>query len=116
MRSPFLPKRPDFLLECPGIARLLVQLPVCLGNRGGRHEAGRIKVGERLFLFSLLDPLTDPGSIHSGIDDEASDMDILGAEFPRDALGDGASLSPSRHLAQIVKPSAANFFAMAAPI
>ena len=45
---------------------------------------------QRLFPFSLLDPLSHPGSVHSGIDDEMSDMDILGSEFSRHALGDGA--------------------------
>ena len=40
-----------------------------------------------LFPFSLLDPLAHPGGVHSGIDDEMSDVDILGLEFPRDTLG-----------------------------
>src|SRR5712692_11240388 len=90
MGSPFLPKRTDLVLEGPRIARLLVQLPIRLGDRGRRHESGGIKVLERIFPLSLLDPLAHPSGIHSGIDDEMRDVDILWPEFPRHTLGHGA--------------------------
>lgn len=78
------------MLEGPRVTRLLIQLPIRLGDRGRRHESSGIKVLERLFPFFLPDPLAHPGGIHSGIDDEMSDVDILRSEFPRNTLGHGA--------------------------
>src|SRR5712692_11666111 len=90
MGSPLLRKRTDLVLECPSIARLLVHLPIRLGDRGGFHEPAGIKVLERIFPLFLPDPLAHPCGIHSGIDDEMCDVDILWSEFPRDTLGNCA--------------------------
>ena len=70
------------MFESPGIARLLVQLPIGLGDRCRPHQSIGIKIIERFLAFALADAFADPSGIDAGIDDEMGDMDVLGAEFP----------------------------------
>src|SRR5271166_4696415 len=46
MASPFLRKGPDLAFERPGVARLLVDLPIGFGDRSRPHQPARIEVGE----------------------------------------------------------------------
>src|SRR5260370_41320569 len=87
MFSPLFPKRTDLLLESPGVARLLVELPIRFRHRGGPHEPARIEVFQSLFPHSLPDPIPHPCGIHSSIDNEMRDMNVLGAHVSRRALG-----------------------------
>src|SRR5208282_5463755 len=86
MASPFLSEGTDLLLECPRVARLLVKLPIRLGHRCRPHESFEVKVLHRCVALSFPDSITDPGSIHSGIDYEMRDVDSLRPQFSRGAL------------------------------
>src|ERR1700722_7926930 len=90
MASPFLRKGPDLALERPGVARLLINLPIGLGNRFRLHQPSRIEIGEGRLPLSLLNPLAHPGGVDAGIDDQMGDMDALRAELARRTLRDGA--------------------------
>src|SRR5205823_9166636 len=57
MASPFLREGPDLALERPGIARLLVNLPIGFGDRGGAHQPAGVEIGERRVALALLDGL-----------------------------------------------------------
>src|SRR5271170_878113 len=86
MASPFFSERTDLLLERPRVAWLLVKLPIRLGNGGGPHEARGVEVLHRLFAFALPDSVAHPCCIHSRIDYQMRDVDILRPEFARGAL------------------------------
>jgi hypothetical protein len=84
--SPLLAERAYFQLESPGVARLLVQLPIGLGDHCRPHRSIGIKIIERFLAFTLADAFADPLGIDAGINDEMGDMDVLGTEFPSGRL------------------------------
>src|SRR6266851_5574414 len=86
MFSPLFTKRTDLQLESPGVARLLVELPIRFRNRSGPHEPARIEVLQTLFPHSLPDPIPHPCGIHSSIDDEMRDMNVVRTELSGGAL------------------------------
>src|SRR5208337_4074755 len=90
MTSPFLSEWTDFLLERPGIRRLLVKLPICFGDRRRIHETAGIKIVERVFSLAFPDPVAHPCGIHAGVDNQMSDVDIPWSQLARRALGNGA--------------------------
>src|SRR5215831_8264759 len=90
MASPFLGKGPDLAFDRPGVARLLVDLPIGLGDRGRPHQPPWIEIGEGRFPLPFLDPLAHPRCVDAGIDDQMRDMDALWAELARRALRYGA--------------------------
>src|ERR1700688_4247741 len=70
--SPGFAERPHVEFMRPGIARLLVQLPVRLADRGRVHQ--------RPFVAGCAagtHPLTHPGGIHPGVDHQVGDVDAL---------------------------------------
>src|SRR6266446_10309775 len=81
MASPFLCKGSDLALERPGVARLLINLPIGLGDRFRPHQPPRIEIGEGRLALALLDPLAHPGGVDAGIDDQMGDVDALRAEL-----------------------------------
>src|SRR5262245_21552129 len=84
--SPFLAKWTYFLFEHPGVARLLIELPIGLGDRCRRHQAVRIEVVECGLAFALPDALAHPRGVHAGIDNEMGDVDILGPKLAGSGL------------------------------
>src|SRR6185369_17278951 len=82
---PRLAERTNFQLERPGAARLLVELPIGLGDRRWRHQ--EIGIIERIRPQRLDSPLAHPLGVHAGVDDEMSDMDVLRSELTRRRLG-----------------------------
>src|SRR6202046_1475166 len=86
MASPFFRERPDFALERPSVARLLINLPIGLGDGGRTHQPTGIEVGERRFPLPRLDAFAYPRGIDAGVDDQMSDMDALRTELARRAL------------------------------
>jgi hypothetical protein len=86
MASPFLRKGPDLAFERPGVARLLINLPVGLGDRFRPHQPARIEVGKGRLALPLLDPLAHPRGIDPGVNDQMGDVDILWTEFARRTL------------------------------
>src|ERR1700726_4327765 len=91
MASPFFRKGPDLALERPGVARLLVDLPISLGDRGRPHQPARIEIGECGLPLTLLDPLARPRGVATSVDDQMGDVDVLRTELAR---------RPLRHRAQ----------------
>jgi hypothetical protein len=87
--SPFFRKGPDLALERPGVARLLKDLPIGLGNRRRPHRPAGVEVGECRFSFPLPDPLAHPGGIDAGVDHQVGDMDAPRPELARGTLGYG---------------------------
>src|SRR5580692_1189318 len=87
---PFLSERPDFLLEGPGVARLLIELPIGLRHRGRPHQAIGIEIFDRLGALPVSDELAHPFGVDTGIDHEMGDMDVFGTEFARHRLRDRA--------------------------
>src|SRR5258707_1407035 len=83
---PLLAERPDFMLEGPGVARLLIELPIGFRDRGRAHQAIGIEILDRLRALPANDELAHPFGIDAGIDHEMSDMDILGAKLASDRL------------------------------
>ena len=81
--SPFFAERADFALERPGVARLLIDLPIGLGDRRRPHQPAGIEIGERRLALPLLDPLAHPCGIDAGVDDQMGDMDALRTELAR---------------------------------
>src|SRR4030088_3028620 len=86
LSSPLLAEWVALMLESPGIARLLIELPVGFGDRGRAHQAIRIQILERLRSLAVHDQLPYPFGIDAGVDDEMGNMDVLGAEFARHRL------------------------------
>src|SRR5947209_13845726 len=86
MASPFLREGPDLALERPGIARLLVNLPIGLADRGGAHQPAGVEIGERRVALALLDAIAHPFGVDPGVDDQMGDMDALRAELAGGAL------------------------------
>src|SRR5258708_38183385 len=74
-----LAEGPDFMLESPGVARLLIELPVSLCDSSRTHQAIRIKVFDRLRAFAARDQLPHPLRIDTRIDLQIGDMDAFGA-------------------------------------
>src|SRR5438874_9278771 len=68
MASPFLRAGPDLALERPGIARLLVNLPIGFGDRGGAHQPAGVEIGERRVALALLDAIAHPFGVDPGVD------------------------------------------------
>src|SRR5215813_14668107 len=89
MASPFFCKGSDLPLERPGVARLLIKLPIGLGNGGRPHQPARIEIGERRLALTLLDPLAHPCSVDTGIDHQMRNVDVLRTELARRALRHG---------------------------
>src|SRR5215831_15733629 len=90
MASPFFCKGSDLPLERPGVAGLLIELPIGLGNGGRPHQPARIEIGERRLALAFLDPPANPGSVDPGIDHQMRNVDVLRAELARRALRHGA--------------------------
>ena len=88
--SPFLGKGPDLALERPGVARLLIDLPIGLGDRGRPHQPARIEIGERRLPLPLRDPLAHPRRIDAGVDDQMGDVDVFRTQFACGRLRNGA--------------------------
>src|ERR1700735_3329619 len=86
MVSPLLSEGTDFELECPRIARLLVELPIGLGDGRRPHETCDVEVLHRLVALSFSDSIADPCGIDARVDYEMRDVNILRAEFARDTL------------------------------
>src|SRR5256884_9903998 len=86
MASPFLREGPDLALERPGIARLLVNLPMGFSDRGGAHQPAGVEIGERRVALALLDAIAHPFGVDPGVDDQMRDMDALRAELAGGAL------------------------------
>src|SRR5260370_7646598 len=90
MDSPFFGEGADFLLEGPCVARLLVELPIRLGDRGWPHETFDIEVLHCLVALAFPDSIAHPSGIHAGIDHEMGDVVIARPEFARGALRNSA--------------------------
>src|SRR6516225_2675407 len=90
MASPLFCKGSDFAFERPGVARLLINLPIGLGDRFRPHQPARIEIEKGVFAFTLLDPLAYPGCVDAGVDDQMRDMDALRAELACRTLRHGA--------------------------
>src|SRR5436190_1670805 len=90
MASPLFCKGPDLALERPGVPRLLVDLPIGLGDRGRPHQPARIEIGEGPLAFPFPDPLPYPGGVDTGVDDQMRDVDALRAELACRTLRHGA--------------------------
>src|SRR5262249_31617023 len=88
--SPGLPVGAHVELERPGVARLAIELPIGLRDRGRIHELVRLEPLERVRARALLDAFAYESGVDAGVDDEMRDMDVLRPELPRHALGDGA--------------------------
>src|SRR5258708_2832745 len=69
------------LAEGPGVARLLIELPVSLCDSSRTHQAIRIEVFDRLRAFAARDQLPHPLSIDTRIDHQMGDMDVFGAKL-----------------------------------
>src|SRR6266481_4201200 len=78
---PLLAEGPDFMLEGPGVAWLLIELPVSLCDGSRTHQAIRIEVFDRLRAFAARDQLPYPLGIDTRIDNEMGDMDVFGAKL-----------------------------------
>src|ERR1700736_1092009 len=85
---PFLSEGTDLVLERPGIARLLIELPIGFRHRSRPHQAVRIEILDRLGALPADDELAHPLGIDAGVDHEMGDMDVLGTEFACDRLRD----------------------------
>src|SRR5260370_9703860 len=90
MDSPFFGEGADFLLEGPCVARLLVELPIRLGDRGWPHETFDIEVLHCLVALAFPDSIAHPSGIYAGVDHEMGDVDISRPEFARGALRNSA--------------------------
>src|ERR1700676_2301042 len=86
MASPFFAEGPDLALERPGVARLLVDLPVSVGDSRRAHQPARIEISDRRLALPGLDALADPLSIDAGVDDQMGDVNALGTKLPRRTL------------------------------
>src|SRR5882672_10704350 len=86
MGSPFFAEGTDLLFKGPRVARLLIKLPICLGDRRGPHQPFDVEVLHRLVTLAFPDSIAHPSRVHSGIDYEMSDVDIPRPQFPRSAL------------------------------
>src|SRR5271169_477298 len=106
MVSPFFRKGSDLALERPGVARLLINLPIGFGDRGRPHQPARSKTGQRRLAFSLLDPLAHPLGIDAGVDDEVGDVDALWPELARGALRHRTQAELSAGKGSIADPAA----------
>src|SRR5260221_8894747 len=78
---PLRAEGPDFMLEGPGVARLLIELPVSLCHSRRTHQAIRIEVFDRLRAFAARDQLPHPLSIDTRIDHQMGDMNVFGAKL-----------------------------------
>src|SRR5258708_27933195 len=78
--SPALFPRPDVHLEGPGAARLLVQLPVDLGDVVGVEDA----VGTGIVAVGKI--RLDPFGVDGAVDHDVGDMDVLGPQLARHRL------------------------------
>ena len=75
--SPDLPIRAHVEFEGPGVARLLVELPIGLRNRRRVHELVRLEILQCLSAAALFDAVADESGIDAGINDQMCDMDIF---------------------------------------
>src|SRR6516162_5057244 len=106
MVSPFFRKRSDLALERPGVARLLINLPIGLGNRGRPHQPARIEIGEGRIALALLDPLAHPRGVDAGVDDQMGDVDVLWTELACGGLRDRAKAELGAGKGGIADPAA----------
>src|SRR5258707_11973898 len=72
---PLLAEGADLHLERPCSARLLVELPVGLRNRGGRHQ--QVRILPRLPSPDFFAAVPHPGGIHPRIHHQMPYMDVL---------------------------------------
>src|ERR1700687_425015 len=76
MTSPYLCEGTDLLLEGPRVARLLIELPIGVGDCGGPDLTSGIRIAQCGFAFAFLDPLAHPRGVASGVDDQMGDVNI----------------------------------------
>src|ERR1700739_3918709 len=86
MASPFLRKGSDLAFERPSVARLLIDLPIGLGDRFRPHQPAGIEIDEGGLALPLLDPLAHPCRVDAGVDDQMGDVDVLRTELARRTL------------------------------
>src|ERR1017187_9849019 len=82
IRSPCLDPRPQVELVGPRAFRLVVQVPVILGDRVRLEDAS---IG--LLCIALGKVLGDEGRVDRTVDDDVGDVDAPGPDFTRHALG-----------------------------
>ena len=67
-------------LERPAVARLLVGLPMGIGDRSGIHELVRLEALESFRAGPLPDPFAHPCCIDACVDNEMRNMNVLRTE------------------------------------
>src|SRR5215472_9729933 len=90
MASPLFLEWADFHLECPCVARQLVELPICVSYRLGAHEPRGVEILHCVVALAFTDSIAHPCRIDAGVDDEMRDVDILWSKFARRTLCDSA--------------------------
>src|SRR5713226_4547154 len=85
---PLLAERPNFVFEGPGVARLLIELPIGFRDRRRAHQAIGIEILDRLRALPANDELAHPFGIDTGVDHQMGDMDVLGTKLARGGLRD----------------------------
>ena len=97
------------MLEYPGIARLLIELPIGFRRRDRSHQTVGVEILDRLRPFSTHDELTHPFGIDAGINYQMGTwiffgpssraIDCATARNPNLALANAAKPGPPRKLA-----------------
>src|SRR5439155_796123 len=106
MASPFLCEGANLALERPGVAGLLINLPVGLGDRCRPHQPAWIEIGEGGFALPLLDPLAHPGGVDARIDDQMGDVDVPWTELACGSLRHSAKAELGAGEGGIADPAA----------
>src|SRR5271155_4913894 len=83
---PFLSEWTNLMFEGPGIAWLLVELPIRFRDGGGPHQAVWIEILDCLRPFPVDDQLPNPFGIDAGVDHQMSDVDIFWTKLTGDRL------------------------------
>src|SRR6202040_2466200 len=106
MVSPFFRKGSDLAFERPGVARLLVDLPIGVGDRGRAHQPAGVEIDERRLAFALFDAAAHPFGVDAGVDHEMGDVDVLWPELARRALRHRAQPELGAGESRIANPAA----------
>src|SRR5438128_10887578 len=104
MNSPVFRKGPDLALKRPGVAPLLIDLPISFGDRGRPHQPARIEIGKGRLALPLLDPLAHPCRVDAGVDDQMRDVAVLGAALARRTLRHPTQAEPVAGQAALAHP------------